>query len=177
MIRFGALPKTTPLSLGVHVGQSRRSFATHKTVVPLIINGRDVEAPSSFPATSPLTGERTWSYSCATKQHVEDAIQSAHDAFPAWSRTKASHRRDILLRAADVMNARREELGNYMHHEIGAGQDYQNFILGLAIEGFKDTAGRIAGVVSGSVPESNLEGMKAMVCKKPYGVNVGIAPW
>ncbi|KAF7552065.1 hypothetical protein G7Z17_g4586 [Cylindrodendrum hubeiense] len=99
------------------------------------------------------------------------------DMFPAWSRTKAFMRRDIFLAAADIMDKRREELGSYMHEEIGADQGYQDFILGLAIEGLKDTAGRIAGAIQGSVPESNYDGMKAIIYKKPYGVNVGIAPW
>lgn len=75
------------------------------------------------------------------------------------------------------MNKRRSELGEYMHHEIGANQIYQDFILGLAIDGLKDTAGRISGAVQGSTPESTYEGMKAIVHKRPYGVNLGIAPW
>ncbi|RSL89270.1 hypothetical protein CEP52_014950 [Fusarium oligoseptatum] len=94
-----------------------------------------------------------------------------------WSKTKASARRDIFLAAADILDKRREELGEYMHHEIGANQDYQDFILGLSIDGLKDTAGRIAGAVQGTVPESNHEGMRAVVYKRPYGVNLGIAPW
>ncbi|KAF5966555.1 benzoylformate decarboxylase [Fusarium bulbicola] len=101
----------------------------------------------------------------------------AHAAFPAWSKTKPSHRRDIFLSAANIMEKRREELLHYLHQEMGAGVDFQNFILGLAIEGLKDTAGRIAGAVTGSLPESIHEGMRAMILKRPYGVNLGIAPW
>lgn len=158
-----------------HIG-GRRSITTNK-IVPLIIDGKDIETSSTFPVVSPLTGKHVWSLSCATKQHVEDAVQNAQDAFPAWSRTKAYERRDILLTAADIMNKRREELGGYMNQEIGANQGYQDFIIGLAIDGFKDTGGRISGAMQGSVPESNLEGMKAIVYKRPYGVNLGIAPW
>ena len=154
----------------------RRHITTSNTV-PLIINGKDVETSSSFPVVSPLTGKQVWSLSCATEQHVKDAVQNAHDVFPAWSRTKAYERRDIFLAAADVMSKRREELGSYMHEEIGASQDYQDFILGLSIDGLKDTAGRIAGAMQGSAPESNHDGMKAIVYKRPYGVNLGIAPW
>ncbi|KAL6401040.1 NAD-dependent aldehyde dehydrogenase [Ilyonectria robusta] len=158
-----------------HIG-GHRSITTSK-IVPLIINGKDIETSSTFPVISPLTGKHVWSLSCATKQHIEDAVQNAQDAFPAWSRTKAYERRDILLAAADIMNKRRDELGGYMNQEIGANQGYQDFIIGLAIDGFKDTAGRISGAMQGSVPESNLDGMKAIVYKKPYGVNLGIAPW
>ncbi|KAF4990283.1 hypothetical protein FDECE_14426 [Fusarium decemcellulare] len=148
-----------------------------KTTIPLIINGKDVESSKSFPVISPLAGKEIWSLSCASKDQVNDAVENAHDAFTAWSKTKASARRDIFLTAADIMDKRRKELGEYMHHEIGADQDYQDFILGLSIDGLKDTAGRIAGAVTGTAPESNHEGMRAIVYKRPYGVNLGIAPW
>ncbi|KAG8411082.1 hypothetical protein J3458_016193 [Metarhizium acridum] len=75
------------------------------------------------------------------------------------------------------MAKRRKELGEYLNQEIGANQGYQDFIIGLSIEGLKDTAGRIAGACQGWVPELVHEGMKAMVLKRPYGVNLGIAPW
>lgn len=148
-----------------------------KHTVPLVINGKDIKSSKSFPVISPLTGKEVWSMSCATRDQVNDAVEKAHDAFTKWSKTKASARRDIFLAAADVMNKRRKELGEYMHHEIGANQDYQDFILGLSIDGLKDTAGRIAGAVQGAVPDSNHEGMRALVYKRPYGVNLGIAPW
>lgn len=145
--------------------------------VPLIINGKDISNEVTFPLISPLTGKEVWTCSSASQQHVSDAVGTAEKAFPAWAKTKPSHRRDIFLRAADIIVKRREELGSYMNQEIGANQDYQDFILGLSIEGLKDTAGRIAGAVTGQVPESIHEGMRAMILKRPYGVNLAIAPW
>ncbi|KAH6968124.1 Aldehyde/histidinol dehydrogenase [Fusarium avenaceum] len=145
--------------------------------IPLIINGQQVQTSESSPVISPLTGKEVWSFSCASKDQVHEAVQNAHDTFSVWSQTKVATRRDILLKAASIMEKRREELGGYMHHEIGANQFYQDFILGLTIEGLKDTAGRIAGAVQGFTPESTHEGMKAVVQKRPYGVILGIAPW
>ncbi|CAH0036132.1 unnamed protein product [Clonostachys rhizophaga] len=145
-----------------------------KTTVPLVINGKDVETSNVHSVISPLTGKPIWSLACTSSQHLEDAIQSAHSAFPRWSKTKAFVRSDIFLTAADIMNKRRSELGEYMHHEIGANQRYQDFILGLAIDGLKDTAGRIFGAVQGSTPESTYEGIKVIVHKRPYRVNLRI---
>ncbi|KAG9252975.1 putative aldehyde dehydrogenase [Emericellopsis atlantica] len=151
----------------------RRSMST----VPLMINNKDVITTTTAPTISPLTNKPVWSFSSASDAHVEEAVQSCQAAFPAWSKTKVCHRRDLLLSCADIVARRKTELGGYMHHEIGADEGYQDFILGLTIDGFRDTAGRIAGAVTGTVPESNLPGMRAMVLKRPYGVNVGIAPW
>lgn len=64
-----------------------------------------------------------------------------------------------------------------MHQEIGADKAYQDFILGLAVEGLKDTAGKIAGALQGAIPVSNHDGMRAMIYKRPYGVVLGIGPW
>ena len=151
--------------------------ASFQKCIPLIINGKEIPSTISFPVISPLTGKEVWTCSSASSQHIDDAIVAAQKAFATWGKTKATYRRDIFLRAASIIEKRKQELGEYMHHEIGANEGYQEFILGLAIEGLKDTAGRIAGAVTGSVPDSIHDGMRAMVVKRPYGVNLGIAPW
>lgn len=152
-------------------------MATSDQAVPLIINGKDIVKATTFPKIGPLKNKEIWRASGATSEDVSAAAEAAHNAFPAWSKTKPSHRRDIFLRAADIMERRRAELGEYMRQEIGANEAYQGFILGLGIEGLRDTAGRIADACTGSVPDSNHDGMKAIVYKRPYGVVLGIAPW
>lgn len=145
--------------------------------VPLVINGRDVTTERKFPVISPISTSEIWTCSSAGSGHVEEAISSAQNAFQAWSATKPSTRRDIFLRAAELVAERREELGGYMHQEIGADKAYQDFILGLTIEGLKDTAGKIAGALQGEIPVSNHGGMRAMTYKRPFGVVLGIGPW
>lgn len=145
--------------------------------IPLIINGKDVVTDTTFPKIGPLENKQVWLSSGASEKDAVAAADAAHAAFPAWSKTKPSHRRDLFLRAAEVMERRRAELGEYMRQEIGANQGYQDFIIGLAIEGLKDTAGKIADACTGSVPDSIHDGMRAIVYKRPYGVILGIAPW
>ncbi|KAK5049907.1 hypothetical protein LTR84_004026 [Exophiala bonariae] len=145
--------------------------------VPLIISGKDVTTEETFTVTGCLKGAEISHCSTASPQHVHDAVESASAAFPSWSATKPSERRDIFLRAADIFAKRKDEMAHYIHEEIGASKEYQEFIIGLAIEGLKDTAGRIAGAVTGEVPTSIHKGMGAMVLKRPYGVVLGIAPW
>lgn len=145
--------------------------------IPLILNGRDVTTETTFPVVSPVSTKTVWKCSSATKSHVLEAASSAQEAFRTWSATKPSTRRDIFLRAAELINQRRSELGGYMREEIGADQAYQDFILGLTIEGLKDTAGKISGALQGDVPVSNHDGMHAIIYKRPYGVVLGIGPW
>ncbi|KAI9148856.1 Vanillin dehydrogenase [Paramyrothecium foliicola] len=161
----------------VTFGAIRRSISTNINTIPLIINGKDVVTNETYEVISPVTGKHVWSFASAAESHVDEAVEKAQEAFPTWSKTKVAHRRDLFLTAADIIERRKRELGDYMHHEIGANEGYQDFILGLSIDGLRDTAGRISGAMQGSMPESNLPGMKAMVLKRPYGVNLGIAPW
>jgi acyl-CoA reductase-like NAD-dependent aldehyde dehydrogenase len=165
--------RTLPSRAIRHAQQHRQN---HHHVVPLIIDGSDVYS-EKFQVTGPLTNTAIWSATAATRQHVEDAVTSAQAAFPAWSTTKPSERRDIFLKAADVMERRKDELVGYMHQEIGASSDMQNFIFDLSVEGLKDTAGRIAGATAGTAPHSTHKGMRALVEKVPYGVVLGIGPW
>ncbi|KAH8649892.1 aldehyde dehydrogenase [Xylariales sp. PMI_506] len=157
------------------------SNATAKWVqtgtVPLVLNGKDVETETTFPVISAKTNKFLWSASGAS---VEDAIKAAdiaQGAFAAWSKTKPHVRRDIFLKAADIIDRRREELGYYVEHEMGANGFFKDLTLDLATEHLRDVAGRIAGAVAGTLPEPFQDGMKAMVQKRPYGVILGIAPW
>ena len=145
--------------------------------VPLIINGQDVLTDTTFPKIGPLENNEIWTASGASEKDAIAAVDAAQAAFPAWSKTKPHQRRDILLKAAEIFERRRAELGEYMRQEIGANQGYQDFIIGLTIEGLKDTAGKIADACTGTVPDSIHDGMRAIVYKRPYGVILGIAPW
>jgi acyl-CoA reductase-like NAD-dependent aldehyde dehydrogenase len=151
--------------------------STNSYQIPLIINGRDVTTTKSFAVRDPSTGKQIWGSSSCSEQDALDAVVAAEKAFPSWSQTTPATRRDIFFSAANIISKRRLELGSYMHHEIGADQYYQDFIIGLAIEGLKDTAGRIPEAVQGFVPQLMESGSHAIVYREPYGVVLGIGPW
>jgi acyl-CoA reductase-like NAD-dependent aldehyde dehydrogenase len=144
---------------------------------PLIINGKNVTSETKFDVISPVTNEKSSECSSASLNHVRAAVDGAQKAFGSWKKTKPQHRRDLFLTAADIMQKRKPELSQIIHEEIGADQHYQDFIIGLGVEGLRDTAGRIAGACQGHVPDVIQEGMRGMILKRPYGVNLGIAPW
>lgn len=86
-------------------------------------------------------------------------------------------RRDILLRAADLLEERLEQNAEFMRIEMGADVGAsQMFVVPLGIRMLRDVAGRITGVC-GSVPVVEDEGQSAMVVKEPMGVILGITPW
>ncbi|KAJ5818793.1 hypothetical protein N7474_004384 [Penicillium riverlandense] len=148
-----------------------------RPTVPLIINGKEEISTATFDVTSPYTNQPCWSAAAATPQDAIRAVEAADAAFPAWSQTKPTARRDILLKAADILEERLEQNAEYMRTEMGADLGAsQMFVVPLAIRMLRDVAGRITSIC-GSVPVVEAEGQSAMVFKDAMGVILGIVPW
>lgn len=152
------------------------SLGTSLPTVPLLINGVEETTASTFDVISPLTGTPCWTSSSASPADAIRAVEAAQAAFPAWSQTKPSARRDIFLKAADLLESRTENNAAYMQTEMGAETGVPQIIITLAIRMLRDIAGRIS-TICGSVSVVEAEGQNAMVLKEPMGVILGIAPW
>lgn len=146
-------------------------------VVPLLINGKEITTETTFDVSSPVTNKTIWKASSASKEDAIAAVEAAQAAFPAWSKTKPSKRRDILLKASDIFARRGEEAADYMNIETGSVNGYSaGFNVPSAVEQLRDVAGRII-TSTGYIPICGEEGKSAMILKEPYGVIFGIAPW
>lgn len=147
-----------------------------KPVTPLLINNESIVTDIKFEVRAPATGELSSHCAGASVDDANRAIDAAKAAFPAWSKMKAYDRRDILLKAADIMTLRKEELIQYQREETGAGRPFSEHTFKMGVNFIKDFAGRIP-TIEGTVPNVTLDGEGAMVFKEPYGVILGIAPW
>ncbi|KAL5001666.1 aldehyde dehydrogenase domain-containing protein [Aspergillus recurvatus] len=147
------------------------------SVIPLIINGKEELASSTFDVTSPYTNKPCWAAASASPLDAIRAVEAAEAAFPAWSQTKPTVRRDILLRAADILDSRLEKYAEFMRTEMGADVGAsQFFVVPLAIRMLREVASRITSIC-GSVPVVEEEGQSAIIYKEPMGVILGLVPW
>lgn len=144
--------------------------------VPLIIGGKDISGPAVFSVNNPEDGKEVWKAGGATVKEAVKAVEAAEAAFPAWSKTKPSFRRDIFLRAAQLFEEYIDELVAYQKQETAADPAFIKWILGLTIDNLKEVAGKTS-LVAGGFPSSEDQGRGAIVTKEPYGVVLGIAPW
>jgi acyl-CoA reductase-like NAD-dependent aldehyde dehydrogenase len=149
---------------------------TSKEVVALLINGKSLETKSKFTVINPQTGNEAWECSSASVEDAAKAVEAAKTAFPAWSKTKPAVRRDIFLKAADLIEARKVALASFMETETGAATPFISFNISTTASQLRDMAGRISGI-QGSFPTPDEEGRSALILKEPYGVVLGIAPW
>ena len=158
-------------------GHTHLSNDAFNHVVPLLINGEEITTETTFDVTSPVTNKVIWRGSSASRQDAIKAVEAAQAAFPAWSKTKPSTRRDILLKASDILARRADEAAEYMEIETGSTKSYSSgFNVPASIEQLRDVAGRTI-TSTGYIPICGQEGRSAMVIKEPYGVIFSIAPW
>jgi acyl-CoA reductase-like NAD-dependent aldehyde dehydrogenase len=144
--------------------------------VPLWIAGKEVTTSTTFDVFSPNDGKKLWSSCSASPKEAVEAVEAAQSALKTWRKTKPADIRKILLKAADIFEARQEELSGYMMQETGAIGPFTGFNITLTVENFRDVAGRAAQIL-GAIPQTSTPGQAALVFKEPYGVNLGIAPW
>ncbi|KAL3478969.1 aldehyde dehydrogenase domain-containing protein [Aspergillus californicus] len=147
------------------------------SVIPLIINGKEKLTQTRFDVVSPYTNESCWAAASASSQDATRAVEAAEAAFPAWSQTKPTVRRDILFKAADILDSRLKKNAELMRTEMGADVGAsQFFVVPLAIRMLREVASRITSIC-GSVPVVETAGQSAIVYKEAMGVILGIVPW
>ncbi|KAL5583883.1 hypothetical protein FOVSG1_015234 [Fusarium oxysporum f. sp. vasinfectum] len=147
-----------------------------KDNVPLIINGAFVNGKSENSTRNPRDGSEIWTYSGASIQDSIEAVEAANAAFPLWSRIHPEARSEILLRAAELFLARREELVECMKLETAADDDFAQFNVEATVSQLKDIARRTS-IIRDYYPHIKDTKRSALVMKVPYGVVLGIAPW
>ena len=68
---------------------------------------------------NPATGEHLTSCPRADRSQLEEAVQSAKRAFPAWSATPITQRKAALLALADALSARKAHFARVLTEEQG----------------------------------------------------------
>ncbi|CAK7205206.1 hypothetical protein SEUCBS139899_007972 [Sporothrix eucalyptigena] len=161
-------------------GQTAAAAADVSYVVPFIINGKEIVPEGqgrTHPVVNPATGQTVHHYSGAQPADATAAVEAAKAAFPVWRDTTPRARRDILLKAAEIMKRRHDELAGYLETETGQPRAWAEFNLNAAADFIVDAAGLAARANQGRLPVTQDPSVGALVLNEPYGVVVGIAPW
>jgi RHH-type proline utilization regulon transcriptional repressor/proline dehydrogenase/delta 1-pyrroline-5-carboxylate dehydrogenase len=97
-----------------------RGFAAPTSVVPLMVDGVAIDAPSTGRGIDPSApGTTLYSYAEATRRDVDAAIEAARRGASAWGARRAADRRAVLRSVADVMAAERAATIATMAHDAG----------------------------------------------------------
>jgi len=87
----------------------------------LLVGGtwRDAEGGARLPVHDPATGGLLKEIASASVADGVAALDAASEAFPAWAATPARERAEILRRAFDLLQERREDVALLMTLEMG----------------------------------------------------------
>ncbi|MEU1203263.1 gamma-aminobutyraldehyde dehydrogenase [Streptomyces sp. NPDC005813] len=143
------------------------------------IDGRFVDAEDgrTLPVVDPATGEVYASSPLSGAADVDAAMTAAAAAFAVWRDSTPSTRQRLLLRVADVVEARAEELVEAECRDTGKPRavtrteeivpmvDQLRFFAGAA----RLLEGRSAGEYT--------EGLTSIIRREPIGVCAQVAPW
>jgi vanillin dehydrogenase len=143
----------------------------------LIIHGEErAGACEAFVRRSPITGETVTLAAAASVADALSAVESCANAFGSWSKSGPALRRNILIKAADFLEARAEDLKRLMIAETGASGPWAAFNVRLGADMLREAAG-IATQVKGEVIPANKPNSFSIAVRRPAGVVLSIAPW
>lgn len=149
---------------------------TKGATVPFFINGKDVVAEKTFDVVNPATGKAVHKCSSATEADAQAAVDAAAKALPGWKALVPTKRREVFLKAADILEKRRDDLANTMAEETGVPRQWADFNLSVTKDLILDVAGRLV-TIEGTIPTPQDPNTGALVVKEPFGVVLAIAPW
>jgi vanillin dehydrogenase len=151
---------------------------TVMTSQQLLIGGEWTEARSGreYEQHFPYTGEVVGRAAAAAPEDARAAIDAAETAFREWSGSQPAVRRGILLKAADLLSERAEEIAGIVTEETGGVFGWGMFNVQLASAMLREAAAQAYGLIGEVIP-SDVPGKLAMGVRQPAGVVVAIAPW
>ena len=86
-----------------------------------LIDGNWVDAKSgaTFERRNPANGERVAEYTRSDAADVDAAVAAASKAFKSWRLYPAPKRGELLYKAAQILNDRKEQFAREMTEEMG----------------------------------------------------------
>jgi acyl-CoA reductase-like NAD-dependent aldehyde dehydrogenase len=131
---------------------------------------------STFEDRDPYTGELVATVAAGGAEDARRAVAAGASAFPAWAGSPPGERQRIFLKAADLLEARRDEIVELLARETGCSFGFGMFQLGF-VPGLLRQSAALAYAPAGTVIPSDVPGTFAMGLRRPVGVVGAIAPW
>ena len=125
---------------------------------------------------NPYTGEVFARIPSGKRADARRAIDAAVAAFPGWSHTLPAERQALFLKAAEVIEKKRNEIVTILAEETGCTFGFAMFQAGFTPALLREAAAQ-AHQANGEIIPADLPGAFYMAIRQPVGVIAGIAPW
>lgn len=139
----------------------------------MLINGSLVSGSRTLDVVDPSTGDVFAQCACASEEEINQAVDAAAAAFPAWSATSMETRQALMTKIADVMQANADALARTLTMEQGKPLGDASGEVGGSIYFLRDYANMDLPVqVLEDGPNRRVE-----LHRRPLGVVAAIVPW
>ena len=158
--------------------QNRPVATSQPRLARMLIDGAWVDSASGdvLPVENPARRTAIASIPRGAKQDVDRAVAAAQKAFPAWSKIPPRQRGRLLLRIAEAMEARIEELARIIAEETGNALRTQARPEATLTADIFRYFGGLAGELKGeTIPLG--EHVLSYTRREPLGVVGAIIPW
>jgi len=125
---------------------------------------------------NPATGALFARVAQAGRADALRAVEAAYRARESWGRLIVSERAAILLRAADVLASKVDEIREVLIEESGSTFGKSMFEVFYCIDLLHSAAGDARHIFGETLPHS-ASGQIGMTVRQPLGVIAGIAPF
>ncbi|MCO6390838.1 aldehyde dehydrogenase family protein [Aliihoeflea aestuarii] len=125
---------------------------------------------------SPVSGLVVTRVHAAQVADARHAANRAAAAFPKWSQTSPSGRREILNRAAQILLDRREEFIKKINEETGGTRAWGELNCKLGVSILREAAA-LTTQLSGEIIPADRPGSLSLAMRQPCGVVLSLAPW
>ena len=142
------------------------------------INGEWVDSASgkTLDVINPANDEVIARVPASDAEDVDRAVEAADRAFESWSQTTPQDRSLMLLKLADLLEARADELGRLESRNAGKPVGAAIDEMSVCVDLFRFFAGA-ARVMDGLAANEFLAGHTSIIRRDPIGVVASIAPW
>ncbi len=143
---------------------------------PVVIGGEEIETEAKIISTNPAQPEQVIGiFSKAGIDLAEQAVEAAQAAFETWSRTPATERAAIILKAAALMRERKHEMSAWMVYEVGKNWMEADADTAEAIDFLEYYARQMLKLELAEVYQA--PGERDTLHYIPLGVGAVIPPW
>src|SRR6266849_2060582 len=95
----------------------------------------------TFEDVDPYTGETVARVAAGSRADAARAVEAAAAAFPEWAQTPPAVRQALFLKAADILESRRDEIVSLLAHETGCTFGFGMFQVGFTPSLLRQAAG------------------------------------
>jgi len=148
------------------------------TEYKMYINGEWVSAldGEAYDDLNPYTGDVFARVPSGKRADARRAVEAAVAAFPSWSKTLPAERQALFLKAADILEKKRDQIVTILAEETGCTFGFAMFQAGFTPGLLREAAAQ-AHQATGEMIPADMPGAVYMAIRQPVGVVAGIAPW